>query len=140
MSYNQKWSESNRELSNSYKKKYAMAHLEDIRIYKKNYDSINFDKNSLQKKNWRKKFPNYMNEYHLSKKKLYLETKDGPCMDCGLRFDSCAMDLDHRPNTIKLFNLSQWKCAKTLDEYKAELIKCDLVCSNCHRVRTKLRR
>lgn len=46
------------------------------------------------------------------------------------------MDFDHRPDEVKVKNVSQ---LKTLDDVKAEIAKCDVVCSNCHRLRTKRR-
>lgn len=58
-------------------------------------------------------------------------------MDCGNRFPPECMDFDHRPGEIKLFGISAsvqgWQ--KMLDE----IVKCDLVCANCHRIRTKAR-
>ena len=59
---------------------------------------------------------------------------ENPCMDCGNFFHFSAMDFDHRPGELKRFQIgsefSTW--ARTL----AEIAKCDLVCANCHRVRT----
>jgi hypothetical protein len=60
-----------------------------------------------------------------------------PCMDCGQFYDPCAMDFDHVRGR-KLFNLSQGRT--TFEETVAEVDKCEIVCANCHRVRTKLRR
>ena len=64
------------------------------------------------------------------------EQKNVPCMDCGVRYPSYVMDFDHRDpktkvNTVaKLLNNSSWL------KLRAEVLKCDVVCSNCHRVRT----
>lgn len=59
-----------------------------------------------------------------------------PCMDCGGRFPACCMDYDHRPDTMKVRNVSKfarsgWRGAFT------EIAKCDVVCANCHRIRTR---
>ena len=64
--------------------------------------------------------------------------KEGrPCMDCGGVFPPVAMDFDHRPGEIKVSGVCEmvrgrWSKEKIL----AEVAKCDLVCANCHRVRT----
>ena len=58
-----------------------------------------------------------------------------PCTDCGGTFHIAAMEWDHVPERgPKLFNIGagDYSLAKTL----TEIAKCDLVCANCHRVRT----
>lgn len=61
------------------------------------------------------------------------------CVDCGYNAHSEALDCDHLPGTEKLFELS--KCGLyTLEEVEQELQKCEVVCANCHRVRTAQRR
>lgn len=64
-----------------------------------------------------------------------------PCMDCGYYFDTVCMDFDHRNPAVKLFTISQGvnKCV-TLEVLEEELDKCDLVCANCHRLRTQAQR
>lgn len=60
------------------------------------------------------------------------------CMDCGGSFHHSAMDFDHRPGEAKLFDISSKSCC-AWPKLVAEVAKCDLVCSNCHRVRTWVR-
>ena len=60
--------------------------------------------------------------------------KDKPCTDCGNKFPPCAMDFDHVKGK-KAFNIASNHTA-SLEKLKKELDKCELVCSNCHRVRT----
>lgn len=65
--------------------------------------------------------------------------KIGPCVDCGNTYPPECMDWDHRPEEEKLFSISSRKYVaekKILDE----IAKCDLVCANCHRIRTKKRK
>jgi len=71
--------------------------------------------------------------------KQYLDQlKNIPCMDCGQKFPQCAMDFDHRPDEKKAFLISQgWN--KTRQALDKEILKCDIVCSNCHRIRTYTR-
>jgi hypothetical protein len=59
------------------------------------------------------------------------------CQDCGEHFigrPEC-LDLDHRPGTDKLFNVSQMM-THSLENIIREVEKCDVVCANCHRTRT----
>lgn len=72
-------------------------------------------------------------------KALVLAAKQKPCMDCQGCFHAEAMEFDHRNGLLKLFNLSQ-AGNRPLDVVKAEIEKCDVVCANCHRVRTFKRR
>lgn len=64
--------------------------------------------------------------------------KDQPCMDCTHSYPQCAMDFDHRPGEKKLFTLSQG-VNRSLRQLAEELAKCDVVCANCHRIRTAAR-
>ncbi len=63
-----------------------------------------------------------------------------PCMDCDGVFQWCAMDFDHRPGEGKEFGIGVISGLKATPERLAkaqkEISKCDLICSNCHRVRT----
>lgn len=58
-------------------------------------------------------------------------------MDCENTYDHYQMDFDHRPGEVKKEEISR---IKTFKLAKEEMLKCDLVCSNCHRVRTWNRR
>ena len=65
------------------------------------------------------------------------KAKDVPCMDCKNKYPSHVMDLDHRDPSDKLFTISEQKCRSMgMNRLLAEIAKCDVVCSNCHRMRT----
>jgi hypothetical protein len=69
------------------------------------------------------------------------EIKSKPCHDCGGVFAVCCMDFDHRDGTEKTYNVgSMFAHHYSIDLIKIELDKCDLVCANCHRIRTRDRR
>ena len=74
-------------------------------------------------------------------KRAYIEdVKDRPCVDCRQKFPSCAMDFDHRGSENKLGNVSRITVQNwSLERIKKEIEKCDIVCANCHRVRTRNR-
>lgn len=62
--------------------------------------------------------------------------KDKPCTDCGMKYPSYVMDFDHRNPDDKKFNLAGAKKRTSLKKIMKEIAKCDVVCSNCHRIRT----
>jgi hypothetical protein len=62
-----------------------------------------------------------------------------PCAACGGRFAQCAMDFDHRDPSSKVRNVTRMIGGST-DRMLAEASKCDIVCANCHRLRTFERR
>jgi hypothetical protein len=76
----------------------------------------------------------------LKSKERVREFKDRPCSDCKQRYPFYVMDFDHRPGVEKKFKIAAWlarNAAKTdLSEVLAEIKKCDVVCANCHRIRT----
>jgi hypothetical protein len=46
-------------------------------------------------------------------------------------------DFDHRPDEEKLFNLSEFRSVtKSMEKIEREAQKCDIVCANCHRLRS----
>lgn len=66
--------------------------------------------------------------------------KESCCVDCGNR-DFRVFEYDHLPNTNKIGNISDLVTKgvsrkKILEEIK----KCEIVCANCHRIRTYNRR
>lgn len=66
--------------------------------------------------------------------------KNVPCVDCGNKYHFVAMDFDHT-GTDKLHNVSRLaNNAVSIAVLDAEIAKCELVCSNCHRIRTYIRR
>ena len=82
--------------------------------------------------------------YYLDKKarckrrlRAYVDAlKRAPCTDCGLSYPPYVMDFDHLEGVAKkglvAHSVNQGQVRKT----KEEIAKCELVCSNCHRIRT----
>jgi hypothetical protein len=73
-------------------------------------------------------------------RRRYLDDLKGktPCMDCGIQYPHYVMEFDHREGEEKISTVghasSSWKAIH------AEIAKCDIVCANCHSIRTHLRR
>ena len=59
-----------------------------------------------------------------------------PCTDCGRVNPYQVMQWDHLPGYEKLGDISQAFWGRTREEVLAEIAKCDLVCANCHAIRT----
>ena len=65
--------------------------------------------------------------------------KDKPCMDCRDRFPPECMEFDHVRGK-KAFEINNRTVpAKTQKRVLTEIAKCDLICANCHRIRTTRR-
>ncbi len=63
-----------------------------------------------------------------------------PCTDCGVQYPHYVMDFDH-VRSEKIGDVSKMASdGWSLENIKAEIEKCEIVCSNCHRVRTWERR
>ena len=56
------------------------------------------------------------------------------CSDCGESYPYYMLDFDHLED--KKHNLSALGQFNSLDELKDEVAKCEVVCANCHRIRT----
>lgn len=60
------------------------------------------------------------------------------CEDCGYDDNADALQFDHLPGTGKVRNVAA--LVDNLTELRVELAKCDVVCANCHSIRTATRR
>lgn len=76
-----------------------------------------------------------------SLRRLIRKAKDVPCADCGGVYHYCVMDFDHREGTQKVENISRMVSQSfPKSAIIREMKKCDVVCANCHRLRTHKRR
>jgi len=79
-----------------------------------------------------------LKQFRTKKRELVNKAKDKPCMDCGVKYPYYVMDFDHKEN--KCFGISEAVNKNiSLTKIKLEIEKCDLVCANCHRIRTFIR-
>ena len=74
-------------------------------------------------------------KYRAAKKAALVAYKGGKCADCENTFPDVCYDFDHRDPFAKSFTIA-WEIGKPLDELLQEVDKCDLVCRNCHAIRT----
>lgn len=73
------------------------------------------------------------------KRNLIAEIKDVPCADCGVKYPPYVMDFDHVSGD-KEFNIGSKSHGRSVEKVLEEISKCEIVCANCHRIRTHERR
>lgn len=62
--------------------------------------------------------------------------KDKPCADCGVEYHPFVMEFHHRDPSTKLDTVGNLIQKASRQRVIDEIEKCDLLCANCHRVRT----
>lgn len=65
--------------------------------------------------------------------------EENPCTDCGEFYPYYVMDYDHLDGSTKIANVSHVLTKSGVAAMLREIEKCELVCANCHRVRTHRR-
>lgn len=78
----------------------------------------------------------YQSEYKFTRKRRVQEFKESrPCADCGSFYPYYVMQFDHRDGSDKVLDISRM-VLMSWAKIESEILKCDLVCANCHAVRT----
>lgn len=78
---------------------------------------------------------------HASFRHWYMSLKEGtPCTDCGNSYPAPVMQWDHLPGTEKTADLGYLWRKHNKQRVLDEIAKCELVCANCHALRTLSRR
>jgi len=97
--------------------------------YERNQERIKKEQRARKKRDWK------------TKREIADELKSAPCADCGNKFPPVCMDFDHIPERgAKLFNIANGiPQSISMERFMTEIAKCEVVCSNCHRIRTKER-
>ncbi len=89
---------------------------------------------------WANENPSKIRDYRAAARVLHNNVvnvfKSNPCTDCSNSFSVFCMEFDHRPGTDKVCDVCDMIGYHSLDTILEEIQKCDLVCRNCHRVRT----
>jgi hypothetical protein len=70
---------------------------------------------------------------------VYAIKAETPCADCGQRFDPVCMDFDHVTGEKESAVSILMARGAALSTLQREIAKCEVVCSNCHRIRTRER-
>lgn len=125
-----RWREKNREKANE-ASRVAMAEKrerdpEAAREYQRRWREKN-----------RAKVNAYVRKHVAKRRRLVREIKEsGACADCGGKFHFSAMDFDHVEGEKVDCVGNMTRDSRPFEAILNEIEKCELVCSNCHRVRT----
>lgn len=102
-----------------YQKKWGAQNREKIKQYRKQgYEDRGRTK-------WRRRL------YWIYK---YKQAKG--CVVCGYNEDAVALDFDHLEPGHKLFSVGTRLSGGSLRSLFAEIRKCQILCANCHRIKT----
>lgn len=75
------------------------------------------------------------NKNRVKKRKYILDIlKKSKCTDCPIS-DWRVLEFDHRDRETKSFNLAD-ASSYSIKKIQLEIDKCDIVCANCHTIRT----
>ena len=75
------------------------------------------------------------------KQKIREHKEAAGCADCKGKFPYYVLDLDHREGEQKVAEISRMvRSTKMWPLIEEEMKKCDVVCANCHRIRTHNRK
>jgi hypothetical protein len=72
-------------------------------------------------------------------KALLRSSKAKPCADCGVQYPSYVMQFDHPPGQ-KNFTIGGKGRHASITKIQREIALCQVVCANCHAMRTHNRR
>ena len=113
-------------------RRYAAAHRKDLALKQKQRRLADPDKYAEQRNKARNKRTKRYQE-------IIKRAKNIPCADCGMHYPSYVMDLDHvRGKKEFPVGIAAGKQV-SFNRLVAEIAKCEVVCSNCHRERTHSR-
>ncbi len=134
--------------------KYRAKHLNKIKAYQATYRKEHKPQMSTYNKTYvaehKCEIAEQKQAYYLRARKEYMAAKhaigqafiDGykanPCVDCANTFPPECMDFDHLDSSKKYIDVSKLK-GRSFETIYTEILKCDLICSNCHRTRTRKR-
>lgn len=58
------------------------------------------------------------------------------CIDCGEKYPHFMLEFDHLPGYEKINSPAYLARSYTLEKAMQEIEKCEIVCANCHKIRT----
>jgi len=106
----------------------AFRSLEDRRAYGRQWYQANKESRIANAKGFKKRLQQSLRDLKESQ----------PCKDCNISYPYYVMQFDHlRDKKDNIASLVRLAKSRALRE---ELEKCELVCANCHAVRTHKRR
>jgi formate-dependent nitrite reductase cytochrome c552 subunit len=96
-----------------------------------------------RRKHWRDHYERNKDLYYqrnlarrMKCREMIQEAKSVPCADCGESYPHYVMDFDHRDPALKEGTIAVMANQGKIRRLAEEMVKCEVVCSNCHRERT----
>lgn len=68
----------------------------------------------------------FLNEYKLER----------GCSQCGYKGHPVALELNHIDPLSKSINIARELASCSMERLEAELVKCEVLCANCHQIHT----
>ena len=62
------------------------------------------------------------------------------CTDCGEKYPYFVLEFDHKPEFEKIDTVYKVLTKYGVEKAWEEIAKCDVVCANCHKIRTYMRK
>lgn len=122
------WKDKNRTMQQSHCKKCSQQYSQ--RHFRMNRDHL-LGIIKKHKKINQKKAKKYINS---------IKNKIGVCLDCGIKYPLYVYDFDHVHGKKEYDVSTMPKRGCSINLIAKEIAKCEIVCSNCHRIRTHKRR
>lgn len=115
---------------------------ERVRRYNRSYRSKNRERLLEQDHRRWAEIKQKITDRRRSRKMQLVVLLGGKCYDCSEEFSGRpeVFDFDHRDPTQKSSQISDILRTGSWKRALAEVGKCDLVCANCHRTRTVIRK
>ena len=134
--YYRRYRELNKEKKREYDKKYRELNKEKISEYCK----LNKEKKAEYDKKYnelnKEKIGEYKREQRKERKAYCIEYLGGKCVKCG---STERLEFDHIKREGKKYEIST-RVTNNLNNLKEELDKCQLLCVDCHKIKTKSER
>jgi hypothetical protein len=70
------------------------------------------------------------------RRKMWEYKENVGCFDCGEKYPHYILEFDHKPEYKKVGSPSEIAYQKNISAAMEEVEKCDVVCANCHKIRT----
>jgi len=146
--YNKKWhqlnKEKNKEKKAEYDKKYKEKNKEKISKYRelnkektseynKKYRELNREKRREYEREYRVENKEHMREQRKEKRAHCIEYLGGKCVKCGTTHN---LQFDHIKRDTKKYTIAG-RVRRNFTILKEELDKCQLLCVDCHKIKTK---
>lgn len=111
--------------------------------YQADHYQANKELKARQQKEWRDNNPEVVKQReaernNIRRQKIAAIKIEHGCIDCGYAQHPDALEFDHVRGE-KLFNIGAHG-HMSWEKVEAEMAKCEIVCANCHRIRTSTRR